>query len=92
VPARSEAGERGPGLLRARDQVTPVHREELPGIGEAQPAADLLEQRLRRLALQLGELLRDRGGRVVEGVCHRGEGAKPFELHQQTDASKVKHR
>ena len=50
-----------------------------------------LEQRLADLALERGELLRDRGRRQVQRIGGRGDRPAVGELAQCTQAAQVNH-
>ena len=56
------------------------------------PRPGRLEQRHARLALQHGELLRDRRRRELERFGHRGDRASVVQLAQQAQSAQVQHR
>ena len=66
--------------------------EQLGGRGELDAAAGLAQQRNPDLALEQGELLRDRRRALVQRLGHRCEGAAEAELAQQAQAADVEHR
>ena len=61
--------------------------EHLGGAGQADAAAVALDDRLADLALERGELLRDRRRRQVERVGRRGERSLLGDLAQDTQAA-----
>ena len=89
-PATSAAsvGLRG---LHAVEQRAGVLDEQPPGVGEPERAAGALEQRRAGLALEHGQLLGDRAGRVVERAGGGVDGSAGVELAQQAEAAQVEH-
>ncbi len=61
-------------------------------IRQAHAAAGLLEQLDARLALEGGELLRDRRGRELQRLGDGGDRPALVQLAQQAEASEVEHR
>ena len=68
-----------------------MRRQRGTVIGEAHAAAVGHEQRDAGVALELGELLRDRRGAVRERVGDGGERAAEREFVQQTQSSQFEH-
>src|SRR5207247_7957416 len=60
--------------------------------GQLGPARGPVEQRGARLALERGQLLRDRGRRVAEGRGGPGDAAARGELLEQTEPVQIEHK
>ena len=84
-------GERGGRFFEYREDGLRVPGEDGAGRGERHPAARSLEQRHPGLPFQRGELLRDRGRRVGEGVGDRGDRAAAGEFEQQAQPAHIDH-
>ena len=65
--------------------------EQPSGIGETHSAAVLGEQLLAHLALQLGHLLGDRGGRDVQALGRRAHRSVPGEGVERAQALQIQH-
>ena len=75
-------GELGLDLLEAGQQPAGARDEHAAGVGQLEPPPDLAEQLDARLALELGELLRDRRGREGERLGGARDRALGGELAQ----------
>jgi hypothetical protein len=69
-----------------------VPDEPQAGVGQPQPPADALGERDAGLALQLGELLRDRARGERQRLGDRGDRAPGVQLAQQQQLAEVEHR
>ncbi len=66
--------------------------ERLPGGGQADAARVALKQRHPGFLLERGDLLGDRGLRVVERVGRGRERAAPGDLVEDLQPSDIKHK
>ncbi len=93
TPAQAgDRTERRLGGLQAREDALGVSHERLPGRGQGDPARMALQQRHPGFGLERGDLLRDRGLRVVERVCRGREGAAPGDLVEDLQTRDIKHK
>ena len=90
-----------PRLPRAATARAAWAHEQAAGVGEAHAAAVPLEQRLAGLALELGQLLRHRRGRDVQGLGggddravgrHGMQGAQAIEVQHASDSKLKSHK
>ena len=84
-------GELGLGRLELGQHALGAPDEQPRGGGEDHAAPLALEQRDADLALERGEVLGDRGGRVAERLGRGGDGAALGELAQHVQAADVEH-
>ena len=81
----------GLGRLELGQHALGAPDEQPRGGGEDHAAPLALEQRDPDLALERGEVLGDRGGRVAERLGRGGDGAALGELAQHVQAADVEH-
>ncbi|GAA3074260.1 hypothetical protein GCM10020000_69100 [Streptomyces olivoverticillatus] len=81
----------GLGELDLGEDARGVVGEQPSGVGEPHPAAVLGQQLLAGLALQLGQLLGDGGGRHMQSVGRTADGAVPGDGMEGTQALQVQH-
>ncbi len=81
----------GLGHLDLGEDPGGVLGEQHPGVGEAHAPPVLREQPLPDLALQLGQLLGDGGGRDVQPVGRAADGAVPGDGVEGAEALQVQH-
>ena len=84
-------GDVGGGGLELREHDVGVADEHLGRAGQPHAAAVALDDGLADLALERGELLGDGGGREVQRVGGRGDGALLGDLAQDAQAAGVDH-
>ena len=84
-------GELGLGRLELGQHALGAPDEQPRGGGEGHAPSLALEQRDADLALERGEVLGDRGGRVAERLGRGGDGAALGELAQHVQAADVEH-
>ena len=89
---RPRGGQRGGGGFQGGENRLGVPHQGGAGRGEADPAADVFQQRHARLPLQGGELLRHRRRRVGVRLCHRGDRAQVGQIPEQAQAADIKHQ
>ena len=82
----------GLGRLQARDHRVGVAGQPVAGLRELHAAADALDQPDAGVALERGELLGDRRGRVGERLGDGRDRAARGELAQEPEPSDVEHR
>ena len=73
------------------EDVAPVPGEDLPGRGEHDASALALGEREPDLALQGGQLHRDRRRAQVQLVGDRGDRAEPLQLGEHLQAPDIQH-
>jgi len=93
TPAQAgDRPERRLGGLQARKDALGVAHERLPRRGQGDPARMALQQRHPGFRLERGDLLGDRGLRVVERVRRGREGAAPGDLVEDLQTRDIKHK
>ena len=84
-------GDLGLGRLELGQHALGAPDEQPRGGGEGHAPPLALEQRDADLALERGEVLGDRGGRVAERLGRGGDGAALGQLAQHVQAADVEH-
>jgi hypothetical protein len=84
--------ERRLGGLQPREDPLGVSHERLSRRGQGHPARVALQQRHPGFGLERGDLLGDRGLRVVERVRRGREGAAPGDLVENLQTRDIKHK
>ena len=84
-------GQLGLREVGAVEQSLGVAHEHERGVGEPDAAPGPLEQGHAGLALEHRQLLRDRGGRELQRIRHRGDRASLVQLVEQAQAAQIEH-
>jgi hypothetical protein len=84
-------GQLGLGRVELGQHAVGARDERVRGPCEPDPAPVTLQQRDPRLALELGERLGDRRGRVTDGARHLDDRPAPGQLAQEPEPSYVQH-
>ncbi len=88
----AQLGELGVGGVEAARERVGVAEQQLPGLGQGEPARAAVEQRRADLALERGDLLGDRGLRQGEGLGRARERGAPGDLAEGEQAPRLKHK
>ena len=87
-----ERRQRGLGGLEPAEDHVGVLDEDLARLGQHDPAGTALQQPHAGLALERGDLLRDRRGRVGEHVGGGRQRTAAGDLAEHAQAANVQHR
>src|SRR5207247_4813377 len=89
VPKRGKAL---PGLGSLRQEALGLGQQVLAGRGQGDAGVAAVEEQRAALALELQDLLAQRGLRHVERLGCRGEGAAPGDLDEVAVVPQLRHR